>query len=48
MGSAFLTNYCALPGLQQHASYIDSWLRALRSDKRLVFTGASLAQKAAD
>ena len=47
MDSAFLTNYCALPG-QQHASYIDSWLRALRSDKRLVFTAASLAQKAAD
>ena len=48
MGSAFLTNHCALPGQLQHASYIDSWLRALRSDKRLVFTAASLAQKAAD
>ena len=48
MGSAFLTNHCALPGQLQHASYIDSWLQALRSDKRLVFTAASLAQKAAD
>ena len=48
MGSAFLTNHCALLGQLQHASYIDSWLRALRSDKRLVFTAASLAQKAAD
>jgi len=48
MGSAFLGNYCGLPGKLQHASYIDSWLQALRSDKRLIFTAASQAQKAAD
>ena len=48
MGSAFLTNYCGLPGQLQHASYINSWLQALRSDKRLIFTAASQAQKAAD
>ena len=48
MGSAFLANYCGLPGQLQHASYIDSWLQALRSDKRLIFTAASQAQKAAD
>ena len=48
MGSAFLTNYCGLPGQLQHASYIDNWLQALRNDKRLIFTAASLAQKAAD
>ena len=48
MGSAFLGNYCGLPGQLQHASYIDSWLQALRSDKRLIFTAASQAQKAAD
>lgn len=48
IGSAFLTNYCGLPGQLQHASYIDSWLQALRSDKRLIFTAASQAQKAAD
>lgn len=48
MGSAFLSNYCGLPGQLQHASYIESWLQALRSDKRLIFTAASLAQKAAD
>ena len=48
MGSAFLSNYCGLPGQLQHASYIDSWLQALRSDKRLIFTAASQAQKAAD
>ncbi|WP_210546609.1 ArdC family protein [Rhodoferax sp. PAMC 29310] len=48
MGSAFLSSHCGLPGELQHASYIASWLTALRSDKRLIFTAASLAQKAAD
>jgi antirestriction protein ArdC len=32
----------------EHASYIDSWLDALRRDKRLIFTAAGAAQKAAD
>jgi antirestriction protein ArdC len=31
-----------------HASYIQSWLRVLKSDKRAIFTAASQAQKAAD
>jgi antirestriction protein ArdC len=48
MGSAFLPNYCGLPGQLQHASYIASWLAALRNDKRLIFTAASQAQRAAD
>ena len=48
MGSAFLTDYCGLQGRLQHASYIASWLQALRNDKRLIFTAASLAQRAAD
>lgn len=48
MGSAFLCSHCRLPGRLQHASYIASWLQALRNDKRLIFTAASLAQKAAD
>jgi antirestriction protein ArdC len=48
MGSAFLTNHCRLPGKLQHASYIGSWLTALRNDKRLIFAAASQAQKAAD
>jgi antirestriction protein ArdC len=30
------------------ASYIKSWLRALRDDKRMIFRAASAAQKAAD
>ena len=48
MGSAFLTNHCRLPGKLQHASYIASWLAALRDDKRLIFAAASQAQRAAD
>jgi antirestriction protein ArdC len=48
MGSAFLTDHCGLPGALQHASYIECWLAALRNDKRLIFTAASQAQKAAD
>ncbi|MBK6470324.1 MAG: DUF1738 domain-containing protein [Betaproteobacteria bacterium] len=48
MGSAFLTDYCGLTGRVQHASYIASWLEALRNDKRLIFTASSQAQKAAD
>ena len=48
MGSAFLSDYCGLVGRMQHASYIASWLVALKNDKRLIFTAASHAQKAAD
>lgn len=33
---------------EDHASYIQSWLRVLRNDKRAIFTAASQAQKAAD
>jgi antirestriction protein ArdC len=31
-----------------HAAYIESWLKVLKSDKRAIFTAASQAQKAAD
>jgi antirestriction protein ArdC len=48
IGAAFLSSHCHLAGELQHASYIASWLEALRSDKRLIFTAASQAQKAAD
>ncbi len=48
MGSAFLSSHCGLPSELQHASYIASWLRALRNDKRLIFNAASLAQRAAN
>jgi antirestriction protein ArdC len=50
LGAAFL---CADLGItlnirEDHASYIDFWLKALKEDKRLIFTAASQAQKAVD
>lgn len=48
MGSAFLCNHVGIKGELQHASYISHWLTALKSDKRLIFTAASAAQRAVD
>lgn len=48
MGSAFLNGHCGVAGTLHHASYIHAWLQALRNDRRLVFSAASMAQKAAD
>jgi antirestriction protein ArdC len=50
LGAAFL---CADLGLAleprpDHASYIASWLKVLQDDKRLIFTAAAHAQRAAD
>lgn len=48
MGSAFLCAHCRLDGHLQHASYVGSWLKVLKNDKRAVFTAAAQAQRAAD
>jgi len=48
IASAFLCASLGIEGQLQHASYISSWLRLLRSDKRAVFTAAAKAQQAAD
>ena len=50
LGAAFL---CADLGItpevrDDHAAYIASWLTVLRGDKRLIFTAAAHAQRAAD
>ena len=50
IGSAFL---CADLEItpeprEDHAAYIESWLKALKNDKRAVFTAASHAQRATD
>jgi antirestriction protein ArdC len=50
LGAAFT---CAHLGLSteprdDHAQYIQSWLRVLKADKRAIFTAASKAQKACD
>lgn len=50
LGAAFLCADLAItPEVREdHASYVESWLKALKSDKRAVFAAASHAQKAAD
>lgn len=50
MGSAFLCGHCAIEPavMESSASYIGSWLKKLRDDKKLVITAASRGQKACD
>ena len=48
IGSAFICNHVGIHTELQHAAYLESWLQALKADKRLIFTAASAAQKAAD
>lgn len=50
LGSAFI---CAdlelgLESREDHAAYIESWLKVLSSDKRAIFSAAAHAQRAAD
>lgn len=47
--SAFLCAELGIDGEgQQHATYLASWLKALKDDKRFIFAAASAAQKAAN
>jgi antirestriction protein ArdC len=48
IGSAFLCAHCRIDGSLQHASYVASWLKVLKSDKRAVVTAAGQAQRASD
>lgn len=50
MGSAFLcgTANISMPVIQNQASYIQGWLKALHGDKKLVIHAAGAAQKATD
>lgn len=48
IGAAFLCAHSGLSTRLEHASYISTWLDALRRDKRLIFVAAGAAQKAAD
>jgi antirestriction protein ArdC len=48
MSSAFLCASLGIEGHLQHAAYIRSWISALKSDKRAIFTAAAKAQAAAD
>ncbi|EGT3576382.1 TPA: ArdC family protein [Serratia liquefaciens] len=46
LGSAFLMADLGIVGEVQHESYIASWLKALKNDKRFIFKAASAASKA--
>lgn len=46
LGSAFVNADIGLQGELQHASYIESWLKVLKKDKKAIFTAASQAAKA--
>jgi antirestriction protein ArdC len=50
IGSAMIAARTAIvpPNIEQSASYIASWLNALRNDKKLIVIAAGRAQKAAD
>ena len=48
MGAAYLCAHCRIDGELRHASYLQSWLKVLRGDKRAIFTAAAQAQRAAD
>jgi antirestriction protein ArdC len=48
LGAAFLCADFGVTGKLQHASYIGSWLRALKNDKKFIFTAASNANKACE
>ena len=50
MGAAFLAGYCGIDSktLGNSASYVASWLEAVKQDSRMIVIAASQAQKAAD
>jgi len=49
LASAFVGSELGLPtDIPQHASYIASWIKALKEDKREIFRAAADAQKIAD
>lgn len=48
LGSAFLCAQMGFDSDLQHASYIGSWLQALKNDKKYIFRASSQASKAAE
>jgi antirestriction protein ArdC len=48
LGAAMLCAHCKIDGDLRHAGYIESWLKALRNDKRYILTASAQAQKALD
>lgn len=49
LASAFVAGEIGIPAdIPHHASYIASWIKALRHDKRKIFRAAADAQRIAD
>jgi antirestriction protein ArdC len=50
LGAAFIGAHLGIGSVtrEDHASYLKSWLKVLRNDKKAIFTAASKAQQAAD
>ncbi len=48
LGAAFLCASTGVDGQLQHDSYIASWLKVLKNDKKVIFTAAAAARKAAE
>lgn len=48
LGAAFLCNQTGIDHIEQGAAYIQSWLKALKNDSRLLISAASKAQKAVE
>ncbi len=48
LGAAFLCAHTGVNGQLQHESYIASWLKVLKNDKKAIFTAAAAARKASE
>jgi antirestriction protein ArdC len=48
LGAAFSCAHCGIDGQLQHASYIASWIKVLKGDKKAIFTASSAARKATE
>lgn len=50
MSAAYLCGHCGIerPVLDNQAAYINSWLHAIKADRKLIISAAAQAQKAAD
>jgi len=49
LSSAFLSKKCGLNSeVENHASYLNSWIKILKEDKRAIFKASSQARKASD
>jgi antirestriction protein ArdC len=48
LGAAFLCGELGIDGETQHPEYIGAWLKALKNDKRFIFTAAKMATEAVE